>query len=110
MIRWLTHILDVKNILGMQRTLLHTIRFENWDGTLLEEVQVLDGQTPVYSGATPTRPSDAQYNYWFDSWSPAIAPATADATYIATYTTTLVYYTVNWYNYDGTLLETRNWR
>lgn len=86
MIRWLTHILDIKNILGMQRVVYYTIRFVNWDGTLLQETQELAGTIPTYTGATPTRPNDAQYSYTFDTWQPAIAAATEDKTYTAQYT------------------------
>ncbi|MBQ2189414.1 MAG: hypothetical protein II452_00925, partial [Paludibacteraceae bacterium] len=63
----------------------YTIRFENWNGTLLENISVLEGTMPVYSGATPTRPDDAQYTYTFAGWTPTIVPAVANATYTASY-------------------------
>lgn len=66
----------------------YTIRFLNYDGTVLQSSQVLEGDMPVYSGTTPTKPEDDNYSYAFSSWSPTIVPATADADYTATFTAT----------------------
>ena len=46
------------------------------------------GQTPVYSGATPTKASDADYSYAFNVWTPSIATVIGNATYTATFTAT----------------------
>ena len=61
----------------------YTIVFKNWDGTVLQSTSVYKGQTPQYTGETPTRPYDEQYSYTFSGWSPQIVAATADATYTA---------------------------
>ncbi len=66
----------------------YTIRFLNWDGTVLQDSQVKEGELPSYTGTTPVRPADEQYTYSFSSWSPAIATATADADYTAQFTAT----------------------
>ena len=66
----------------------YTIRFLNWDGTVLQSSQVEEGDMPAYDGTTPVRPEDEQYTYLFDGWSPTIVAATADADYTATYTAT----------------------
>jgi hypothetical protein len=63
----------------------YTIRFENWNGSLLENISVLEGTMPVYSGATPTRPDDEQFTYTFTGWTPEIVAAVANTTYTATY-------------------------
>ena len=63
----------------------YTITFANWDGTVLQTIQVEEGQTPVYTGETPTRPSNDQYKYTFNGWTPTITIATQDVTYIAQY-------------------------
>ena len=63
----------------------YTITFANWDGTILQTINVEEGQTPIYTGSTPTRPSDGQYNYTFNGWTPAITEATQDITYTAQY-------------------------
>ena len=66
----------------------YTVVFKNWDGSVLQSMQVEEGQMPQYTGATPTKPSDAQYFYTFSGWTPQIVAVTADATYTATYTAT----------------------
>ena len=66
----------------------YTIVFKNWDGSVLQSMQVEEGQIPQYTGATPTKPDDAQYTYTFSGWTPQIVAATADATYTATFTAT----------------------
>lgn len=69
---------------------IYTIKFINWNGDILQTISVEEGQTPVYTGETPTRPSDEQYNYTFNGWTPSITAATTNATYTAQYTTTAI--------------------
>ena len=64
----------------------YTITFKNWDGSVLQEVQTPVGKMPQYTGETPTRESDGEYDYIFNGWEPKITAAVADAIYIATYT------------------------
>ena len=62
----------------------YTIKWYDGNGELLETDTVTHGETPVYSGDTPTKTPDDSYSYEFNnSWSPQIAPATADADYYA---------------------------
>ena len=62
-----------------------TIRFLDWDNTVLQSSQVEEGTMPEYTGTTPERPEDEQYTYTFNGWTPVIVVATADATYTAQY-------------------------
>ena len=66
----------------------YTIRFLNYNGAVLQNSQVLEGDMPSYTGATPIKPADSEYTYSFNGWSPAIVAATADADYTAQYTAT----------------------
>lgn len=74
--------------LGTTEPTYYTITFINWDGSRLQQTEVLEGDMPRYSGATPTRVEDDDYTYTFTGWTPQIVVATADATYRATYTST----------------------
>lgn len=73
-----------------------TITFMNYDGTVLEEVIVNEGETPAYSGEEPVHPENETYIYKFAGWDsnydleydPAvdrIVPAIEDTAYIAAY-------------------------
>ena len=66
----------------------YTIKWCNYDGTVLETDTVTEGETPVYNGSTPTRDEDDLYTYAFAGWNKTVVAATADATYTATYTQT----------------------
>ena len=84
----------------------YTITWLNYDGSQLGTTEVEEGATPAYSGATPTKPADAQYTYTFSGWTPAIVPATENATYTATFTSTLRSYTITWKNDDDSVIDT----
>lgn len=62
----------------------YTITFKNGED-ILQESEVEEGETPVYSGEVPTKAADAENTYVFDGWDPEIAAATDDATYSATF-------------------------
>ena len=84
----------------------YTIKFINYDETVLESKEVKYGVVPTYTGATPTRTNTAQYSYAFDRWDNAIVAVTGDATYKATFTSTVNTYIVVWKLIDGAILET----
>lgn len=82
-----------------------SVRFENWDGTLLEEQFVNKGSSatdPVTRAnnpiPTPTRERDAQYTYTYSGWSGTITNVYADRVVVAQYTTTINSYNVTFHN------------
>jgi len=83
----------------------YTVSFYDWDGSLLQELEVEYGKVPEYVGFKPTRESTAQYDYEFIGWSPELAKVESDASYTATYSETLRKYTVSFYDWDGSLLQ-----
>ena len=88
----------------------YTVKFVNEGGAVLQSSEVAYGETPVYSGETPTKAADAQYSYTFKGWTPEITAVTGDVTYTATYTETVNKYTVTFYDEDGTtVLESKEW-
>ncbi len=60
-----------------------TIRWLNYDLTILRTDTVDYGDLPTYSGDIPTRNSDFEGSYTFTGWSPDIVPAIMDMAYIA---------------------------
>ena len=84
----------------------YTVKFLNYDGTPLQISEIEYGSTPVYSGSTPEKFDDKQYNYTFVGWSPTVETVTKDAIYTATFTESIKKYTVVWKNWDGSILET----
>lgn len=87
--------------------LSYNITFQNWDGSELQSSTVECGETPSYTGATPTREQTAQYTYTFKGWSPTIAPATQDQVYTAQFNQTTRSYTVIWYDGTGNAHKTQ---
>ena len=83
----------------------YTIKFVNEDGTVLQSVQTAYGQTPSYTGVTPTKKSDNRYTYTFNGWTPKIVSVTGDVTYKATYKSETRKYTIKFVNEDGTVLQ-----
>ena len=72
------------------------IIFRNYDGTTLYEVDVAEGEIPVYEGATPEKPATAEYSYTFTGWTPDVVAATCDATYTAVFSSSVNTYTITW--------------
>ena len=65
---------------------MYTIRYFNWDGTLLHEMQGNYRSWPDYGLKTlPERPSDDEYDYRFAGWTPEETEITEDADYVALY-------------------------
>ena len=83
-----------------------TITWQNYDGSTLKTEQVNYGETPSYSGETPTKPATEQYTYTFSGWSPAVTAVTKDQTYTAQFSSTVKKYTVTWKNSDDSTLKT----
>ncbi len=84
----------------------YTVTFVNEDGTELQSGKVAYGDTPVYTGATPTKAATAQYSYTFSGWTTEIVAVTGEVTYTAKFTATVNKYTVTWVDENGTVLET----
>ena len=61
----------------------YTVRFLNYDGSLLQKTQVPEGEIPVYNGQEPTRPDDEEYSYEFTGWMPEVVATTTNVDYIA---------------------------
>ena len=83
---------------------IYTMTWQNDDGTTLAVSEIPYGDTPSYSGETPTKASTAEYTYTFIGWSPAIGSVVGNAIYTAQFEHTKNKYKVTWANYDGTVI------
>ena len=86
----------------------YEIIFENEDGTELQRSNVTYGETPAYTGETPTKEATAEFTYTFAGWSPAITVVEGAQTYTATYSSVKNQYEVIFQNEDGTELQRSN--
>ena len=83
----------------------YTVTFTAEDGTVLQQQTVKEGATATYTGATPTKASDATNHYTFKGWDKALTNITADTTVVAQFTGTAHSYTyskVDATNHKGT--------
>ena len=64
------------------------------------------GETVAYSGATPTKEKTAQYSYAFSSWDKPLENITNNCDRYAQYASSINQYTVQFVNYDGSVLQT----
>ena len=59
--------------------------------TLLQKVNVGEGEMPEYTGETPEKESDSEHDYFFMGWEPKLVPATEKASYQAVFAETFNY-------------------
>ena len=72
----------------------YTVTWKNYDGTVLEtDTGMYPGTIPEYNGATPTKPDDTYFTYYFAGWDKEISPVTGNITYTATYQASQFYMT-----------------
>ena len=85
----------------------YTIKFVNWDGTVLSEQLYDFGTSPddIVRPVDPTKEPDEHNVYTFVGWSPEISKVTTNMTYTAEYESSDRTYTITWVNYDGEPLE-----
>jgi uncharacterized repeat protein (TIGR02543 family) len=66
---------------------------------------VREGEIPQYTGTTPIKAATAEHIYTFAGWSPEFVPVLENVTYTATYTESKRKYTIQFLNYNGSLLQ-----
>lgn len=54
--------------------------FQNYDETVLDEVDVLEGNEAIYSGETPTKEADDEFTYEFIGWDKDLKNIHSDVT------------------------------
>ena len=96
---------NMKTALNNLTVKTYTIKFIDWDQTIIKEEKYDYGTLP--SCEIPTKESDEEYDYIFASWDKEITKAYEDKTYVAYYNKTIKKYDVTFKNDDGTVLETK---
>lgn len=75
---------DLDHISELMSGFYKTVRFEDFDGTVIREAKYRVGETVVVPPA-PERASDEEYSYTFIGWDKEITEVTDDVTYTAEY-------------------------
>ena len=75
------------------------ITYKNYDGTILEEKDVLEGSEAIYTGETPTREDDEEYTYEFIGWDKEddLKVVSADITVTAQFKATGIWGPIIWF-------------
>ena len=60
----------------------YMVKFVNEDGTVLQEGEVEEGETPAYTGETPVKDATVDKTYTFSGWDKTIVSVTEDVVYI----------------------------
>lgn len=60
-----------------------TVKFKNYDNSILETKTVNYGDIPTYTGSTPIRSNTAEFEYNFNGWSPSLGAVYNNIEYVA---------------------------
>ena len=85
----------------------YAVVFKNYDGSILQTSSWEAGQVPYYLAETnPVKPATAAKIYTFTGWSPTPSAVTSSGVvYTAQFGESDRTYTVQWVNYNGTVLK-----
>lgn len=75
----------------------YSVKYLNYDGSLLYEKDYNEYEVPVYAGQIPTRPTDAHYSYEFEGWKGMVSDDPNVICYEANYKLTPQIYQVFFY-------------
>ena len=64
----------------------YKVTFKNYDGSVLLEVTVKEGEMATYTGETPTKASNEKYSYEFSGWDKSFENITEDTVVTALFT------------------------
>ncbi|MBP5155764.1 MAG: dockerin type I repeat-containing protein, partial [Clostridia bacterium] len=87
---------------------VYIIIFADYDGTVIATRLCTEGEIPQAPGSV-LREADETYTYSFTGWDSDIVPACGDATYTAVYLETYIDYTVQFIDWDGGVINEKNY-
>lgn len=80
----------------------YDITWQDDRGVILKiDHDIAYGETPAYTGDTPTKEADAQYTYEFSHWDPEIQTVTKNQTYTTVFAKTTNKYSVTFLDKEG---------
>lgn len=79
----------------------YSISFVGDGGAVLQNSTYQYGDTPVYTGNTPSKAASLASTYTFQGWDKDIVPVVGETTYTAQFSSTTNQYVVTFTNYDG---------
>ncbi len=82
----------------------YTVIFNDYDGKEISKKTYHFGDN-VVAPTNPTRKADNTYTYVFAGWDKEVVQCDGDATYTATYDSAFIDYTVEFKNYDGSVIS-----
>ncbi len=86
----------------------NTVKFVNYDGRILEEIEVKEGEEFEGPSKNPIKPSDEEYDYHFSGWNQPLVGIGYDMQIEATYTKTKITYLVTYYDDNNNVIDTKN--
>ncbi len=93
--------------MNVQSNYIFKVVFKNEDGSTLEEQYVEFGRDAEYNGPTPTKEQDEYYTYEFIGWDQSCKDVTRNLIVTPKFDKQLRIFTVEYKNYDGTVLYTK---
>ena len=99
-----TENIQAKAIITERTLRSYTVRFVDYDGSLLGSGVYYYGEMPEVP-ADPTRMGNEAYRYSFTGWSQEVSTVTGDETYMAVYDKEFIEYTITFKNDDGTVIS-----
>ena len=85
---------------------MRLVTLKNWDGTILNTQAFQQGQI-IATDFIPVKAADNTYTYTFSGWDQTVC--TGDMEVTAQYTATYIDYTVEFQNWDGSVLQTKTY-
>lgn len=69
----------------------YTVKFLNYDGTVISSQTVAEGKLPNEPTETPVKAQDGEYRYEFIGWDKEVKKATKNVSYTAEFKSTKIY-------------------
>ncbi|MDR2828474.1 MAG: hypothetical protein LBV51_03545 [Acholeplasmatales bacterium] len=88
----------------------YTIKFVNYDGTILQQTVQEFGEDTVYYGDTPIREATGETSYSFLGWDMSLSSVAENTTYTAVYYSNVKMYLIQFLNYNGDIYESINYK